>query len=436
MDFRSDWENANPSFRSGRVDDDGKVLKDQFTQTGHINNHFSIGPAILWSPFLLTAHVGVRTANLLGSTTSSDGFSFPYRLAMALGTVFYGFGSIWISFRLTRRHLSERWAFAGAILIWFGTALPVYMYFNPSWSHALSAFTVAAFLSFWDATRQNRSLRQWLILGLLAALMIDVYYITIVVILVPFFEFLNQLRLRSSSRSWRNVGTLLLGGTIFGLTVLIGFLPTLVAKKVIYGNYFSFGYTEKWDWTSPAAIQVAFSSDHGLFLWTPIVALSVLGLMLFARYDCAFSFYLILTFAAFLYVIGSYESWDGVSSFGNRFFVSLTPVFIIGTAAFFSRLSNFLGEQRTNSVLCIFTAIVLLWNFGLIFQWGTHMIPSRGPVSWRETVHNQIFEVPQRARREIESYLTRRSRLMDRIEQEDIQHLKFQSDHKHDSKNR
>jgi hypothetical protein len=260
--------------------------------------------------------------------------------------------------------------------------------------------------------------------------MLNVYYINIVLLLVPFVESLYQLWNQFASRLWKSIAVLLLNDLLFAVTVFVGFLPTLITKKVIYGDYLNFGYTERWYWKSPAALAVAFSPDHGLFTWTPILGLSVLGLFLLKRYDRTLSAYLILVFTAFIYVIGCYESWDGVSSFGNRFFVSLTLIFVIGVAAFFSTLSDRLGEHRTHIVALGTTAVVVLWNFGLIFQWGMHMMPARGPISWPETLHNQFFEVPHLAGREIEVYLTRRRNLMDTIEEKDIQQLKSGADRK------
>ena len=43
------------------------------------------------------------------------------------------------------------------------------------------------------------------------------------------------------------------------------------------------------------------------------------------------------------------------------------------------------------------TALLVLWNLGLIFQWGTHLIPARGPISWREVAYNQVAVVPAEA---------------------------------------
>ena len=70
------------------------------------------------------------------------------------------------------------------------------------------------------------------------------------------------------------------------------------------------------------------------------------------------------------------------------------------------------------------TAVLSLWNLGLIFQWGTHLIPARGPISWRDAAYNQFAVVPGEAAQTFKNYLTHRKGMMDRIEQEDVNQLK------------
>jgi hypothetical protein len=60
----------------------------------------------------------------------------------------------------------------------------------------------------------------------------------------------------------------------------------------------------------------------------------------------------------------------------------------------------------------------------MIFQWGTHLIPARGPISWRDAAYNQVEVVPVQATHTIENYLTRRKQLMGHIEGEDVDQLK------------
>ena len=424
LDFEPDWQNANASFRLGRIDPEGHIRPTEYTSTGHLDNHFSIGPAILWSPFLLAAEAVVKFDHLFGGHVAENGFSFPYVAAMALGTAFYSFLGLFLSFRLARKYLGERWAFLGTIGIWFASSLPVYMYFNPSWSHAHSAFVVALSFWYWDRTRGGRTWTQWLVLGAISGLMLDVYYVNGVLLIVPLIESLQDYWRGIRERRMADAGKLFLQNLLFSLTICAVFLPTLISKRIIYGHYLDFGYHEPWSFGSPAILNVAFASEHGLFSWTPIVLLSVIGLVLFYRLDRMLSLCCVAAFAMYLYAIGCYEDWAGISSFGSRFFVSLTPLFILGLAAFFDSLASVITERRANIVATATVSVLILWNAGMIFQWGTHLIPARGPISWRDAAYNQVAVVPEQAARTIGSYFMRRKQLMGHIEGQDVEQLK------------
>ena len=107
----------------------------------------------MWTPFLIVAHAGVLIARALGSSVAADGFSAPYRFAMALGTAVYGFLGLLLAMQIASQYSGQRWAFLATVAIWWASSLPVYMYFNPSWSHAHSAFVAALFLWYWHETR-------------------------------------------------------------------------------------------------------------------------------------------------------------------------------------------------------------------------------------------------------------------------------------------
>src|ERR1700722_16613208 len=85
LDFTRDWLNANASFQMGRIDSEGNNKRQEYTTTGHLDNHFSIGPALLWLPFLVAAHGSVLLFDRFGGHISADGYSKPYLIARALG---------------------------------------------------------------------------------------------------------------------------------------------------------------------------------------------------------------------------------------------------------------------------------------------------------------------------------------------------------------
>lgn len=428
LDFQKDWKHANESFTMGRLDSRGNVLPDEYTATGHIANMWAIGPSLLWLPFLFVTHIGVLVCDHFGARIAADGFSTPYVITMAFATAFYGFLGLWLSFMLARKYFAERWAFLATMGIWWASSLPVYMYFNPSWSHAHSAFVVALFLWYWNCTRGERTIAQWILLGLVSGGIVDVYYPNGALLVIPLLEGIVGYwdDFKSPAYGGTAMARLFLRHLIYMSAFVAALLPTLITRQIIFGSSTQTGYPPAgaWAWKSPAFLKVLFSSDHGMLSWTPILILALLGLLLFRRTDKAFGTYAIVAFLLFYLVVSLHPDWDGMSSFGNRFFVSLTPVFVLGLAAFFSWLAGMWQERRAAIAATAVTALLIVWNLGLVFQWGVHLIPARGPISWRDAAYNEVAVVPAQATRTLKSYLIRRKELMHHIEEQDVQHIK------------
>jgi hypothetical protein len=434
LQFENEWRAANSSFTLGRIGPSGEILESQYTVTHHLDNHFTVGPAMLWAPFLIVVHLAILALNGLGAHINSDGFGRPYLLTMAFATAGYGFCGLLLCFRLTREFVAERWAFLGVVGYWFASSLPVYMYLNPSWSHAHTLFSVALFLWYWHRTRAHRVLPQWIVLGLFAALMVNVYYLNVVWLLIPAFDAVSDYFQIISGPSAARTGnvpresyaSLLTSHLTFVIAFVVGMLPTLITRKIIYGGYLQTGYpgAHEWFWTNPVPGSVWFSSDHGLFTWTPILVLALIGLVLFLRIDRKLAFYFLTIFAVFSYVLACYVNWDGISSFGNRFFISLGPAFIVGLAVLFNlTLRGWPNGRKAFISAALVVSLFAAWNLGFIFQWGDHLIPARGPISWRTMVYNQFHVVPVRMLDTLGAFLFQRKRLLHQIEQKDLQQL-------------
>ena len=429
LNFENDYRSANTSFRGPRVDENGNLKADFRTPTGHLENHFTVGPAILWSPFFLAAHAGVLLARALGSSVAADGFSSPYRLAMAFATALYGFLSLLLAFRLARQYVEEWSAFLATMAIWWASSLPVYMYFNPSWSHALSAFVVAFFLWYWHETRSGRTTLHWLLLGVSTGVMLDVYYPNAMVLVVLLIEAARQYAaaLRNPAGASPRLSRLFANHLLFAVVTFLCFLPTFIAHHIIYGDALESGYVplRDWLWRSPVFLAVLFSTNHGLLAWTPILLLALIGLAIFWRRVPAIGGPFAASAVAFYIFIACYPDWAGISSYGNRFFVSITLLFVLGLAVFIDATVRLFSSRRTallavSAVLAAF----MLWNAGLMFQWGSHLVPARGPINFPEMIHNQFFVVPRQLSGKLETYLFKRRKLMQQIEEGDIQQMK------------
>jgi hypothetical protein len=424
--FEQDWLHANLLFSQSRTLPNGQLSAAEYTDTGYVSNLFSIGPALLWAPFLLAAHGIVLLCNAYGAHIPADGFSFPYLLAMALGTAIYGFLGLLFSYSLARKYVEERWAFLATLGIWGASSLPVYMYFNPSWSHAHSVFAVALFLWYWERTRGSRTFLQWILLGLISGLMLNVYFANGVFLLLPLIESLVHYWDAWKTEDFREAASVFAANFCFLLTVILSFVPTLITRYIIFGGFFRFGtYSDlQWDWTAPHWHSVLASSEHGILTWTPILALAIIGLCFVQRRAKVLTSYLSAGAAAFFYLIACYPYWHGTASFGNRYLISLTPIFIFGLALLFQRLGSFFSSWRfLFPAAASLILLLVLWNAGFIFQWGAHLIPARGPVSLAEVAHNQFFVVPRELSSDLQRYFFKRKSLMQQIEERDIKEL-------------
>jgi hypothetical protein len=126
----------------------------------------------------------------------------------------------------------------------------------------------------------------------------------------------------------------------------------------------------------------------------------------------------------FYLFITCYPDWAGISSYGNRFFVSLTALFIVGLSVLLKRVATLFRSLRaatatTSTVLACF----ILWNLGFMFQWGTHLVPARGQISWSEMIHNQFVVVPSQVSAKVQNYFFHRSNLMRQIEERDMEQM-------------
>jgi hypothetical protein len=429
LDFAPDYEHANEGFREARLDATGAPKKEFRTPNGHVDNHFTIGPAMLWTPFLLIAHAGVLTARALGSQVAANGFSLPYLIAMAAGTLVYGFAALLLSYRVACQFVAERWALLATIAIWWASSLPVYMYFNPSWSHAHSAFAVALFFWYWLRSRGERRVVQWFALALIAGLMMNVYYPNALVLasLIPEATADYRTAFKAPDGPSQKIARLFGCHCLFCAVVCVSLLPTFLTRYFVYGGLFETGYVpiSQWAWRSPWFLALLFSANHGLFSWTPLLLIATGGLFLFWRRFPAIGISVICVLLVFYYFMAAYPDWAGISSYGNRFFVSLTVFFVLGLAVVLDAIaSHFRSRTVASALLGAALSVFIAWNLGLIFQWGAHLIPARGPISWSVVAQNQFNQVPRQIATHLRSYLFRRKEALHQIEQRDIEQLK------------
>lgn len=402
LDFTNQFRRADPLFQTLIFDEAGAVRSVATTPTGHIGNQWAVGPAVWWSPFFLVAHAGVLVARSLGSSVPADGYSWPYLWAVGAGTALYGWAALGLSAWIARR-LGLRTGVMLAVLAWLtASSLPVYQFFLPFHVHALAAFSVAAFVAYGVREPETWTARQWGLWGLLGGLMVQTYQLNGVLLLLAVWAWASTARRQPAGRALAQGVAFAVGGTV-------ACLPQLVGKAVVYGHPFVSGYQDEFVWTAPRLWQTLVSSNHGWLLWSPVALLGLIGLVRLWSREVVQRWLVAMTI--FYVVVASYQNWHGQSSFGNRFFLSLTPMLVVGVAAWV--------ETVRRPVAYAVVGVLAAWNIGLAFQWGTNIIPNRGPVSMWVVARNQVTVVPERVVGFMQRYLWDRGAVTREVEGDD-----------------
>jgi hypothetical protein len=369
-------------------------------EAGRAPNFAPIGTAILWAPFYAAGHAA---ALLTGQP--ADGYSAPYIRAVTWASAGYGFAALWLSCAVARRLLGRGGMATLAIAL--GTPIIFYMYVAPGFSHAASAFAVSLFVWLWLDVRESWSPSGLALLALAGALLPMVREQDVFFLVGPALDFTRATVRAVPAMRRRHVLGLLSSAVVFA----VAYAPQLLAYDALNGHPSPTQLVaRKMTWSSPHFMGVLFSPEHGFFVWTPLAIVACLGLVALAggrvpgrHADVRWMAGLFLLLIALqAYVSGCVESWTVAGSFGQRRFVAVTPLLVVGLAALAPILRGWRGAVMTAAVV-----IAIWWNLGLMAQFGLHLM-DRQRMSPADNARVTFVQLPLQAPSILWRYVTNR----------------------------
>jgi len=374
------------------------------TRTGLRRSIFSIGPAVLWTPFFLGGEAVARIEHLRDPTVDLSGYGGIHWNATAAGSLLYGFGALWLIVLFLRRHFGEAIAALTAMALLGATFLYWYMVHQPTYAHAPSVFLAALLVWLWD--RQRGGLTPWraFVWGLTLGLAMCVRWQNGVLALLPALELVRALRPGADDgRPWRaHLRPVALAGACLGAGALIGVFPQLVAWKVIFGEWLlahpphGAGFLRL---DHPYLLETLFSSRHGLLAWTPVLWLGYLGFWPALRRRAALAVPLLIPLLVMSYVNMCAGDWWAGASFSNRRFDSCLPLFAFGIAAALEWLRGAVA-RRPLLATTLMLAPLALWNLGLLTA------RSGSSATWPGLFPKQVGEIARGVSRSVGSPTT------------------------------
>jgi len=339
------------------IDKNPSLYGDKFwpekPATGRYAIKTTMGLAFLYAPFFQVAH---PVARMLGY--EANGYSPPYKIALMLSAVFYLAVGLYFLKKVLERYFSQPVTAITLIAVTIGSNLLQYATAEATMPHSYNFALFSVFLYAGMKWHEKHNLSYSIFLGLLSGLIALIRPTNILIIIVFILWGVHDLntlkeRLLLFLKKYHLIA-------VMAVFFIIVWIPQLIYWKFISGSYWFYSYVgERFFFLHPHIIKGLFGYRKGWLLYTPMMALALIGIgMMYKRLKELFFPVLIFTVLN-IYVILSWWSWWYGGGFGLRAFIDSYSLLAIPFAVFVSWALSRNVVVKTASVVLICALMAL-----------------------------------------------------------------------------
>jgi len=278
---------------------------------GGIVNRYYVGTALTQLPFFIFTHFTCKFLN-----NNDDGYSKPYQYTILFAACFYLFIGLWALHSFLIEFFSEKHSIFIIVCITFSTPLLFYTVFNPDFSHIYSFAFISLFVKYTSLYFNKPQNKIIILLFLLLGIITLIRPVNLIIIFIlPFL-----------AGSWKNFSekiplvfqrpTFLLYGV--ALFILIVFIQ-LYIYYLQTDNFIVYSYGEAgFNFHDPNFLNFLFSYRKGMFIYTPLLFISLGGFIYLAKENIFKCFSLFLFLILMIYVLSSWSVWSYGMTYGQR----------------------------------------------------------------------------------------------------------------------
>ncbi len=369
---RSKPVETNPKLYE-RIDKEGVYVNYK----GFKVDKYPVGTALLQWPFFYVTYLATPH-----SGHPADGYQKPFQRAVWVATLFYLFLAILFLRKLLELYDIKRSVIIiSQVLMTFATGVTNYANYDAGFSHVYSLFAITAFFYFSRYFFLKKRSKDFILAAVFLGLILLLRQINILVLFfIPFlagsYENLKIGFLYLKKHTGILLTGFLLTASLFSIQCLVWYLQT--------GRFLLYSYQgEGFHFLHPQFINILFSYRKGLFVYTPILFLSLTGLirMTFQRkYYQAITW--LLFFLLITYLFSSWHSWDYGASYGSRVFIDYYSIFFILFAILLNKSSVVL-----KTIILLFSILTIPVNLIQTYQYKAYIL------HWTDMNKEKYWEV-------------------------------------------
>lgn len=179
------------------------------------------------------------------------------------------------------------------------------------------------------------------------------------------------------------------------LTGIVTLLPQLLYWHAATGRWFvySYGSNEPFYWLAPQIGNFLFSVRKGLFFWSPVLLLAIVGIFISYKRRRQLYVGLVVFLVLIVYISSAWWSWYYGGSFGQRVAVDFMCLFAVFIASVFDRLETMKNQGNGRWKLFMglvygYCGICIVWNIWCMMAYWYRILLSDGS-DWK-TIRNII----------------------------------------------
>ena len=327
---------------------------------------FTMGTAIMYTPFFLIAHLSAHLFHY-----EANGFSIPYEFFLAISSLFYLLIGLIFLRKLLLLFFNEVATSITLISIILGTNLYYYSTSEPAMSHAYSFSLVSIFLYQFIKWYENPNYKKSILIGLLFGVIVLIRPVNCIILIFPLLygiyskrTFIDKLNILTSNR--KHV-------VIAAFSNFLVFIPQLFYWKYLTGHWLFYSYlNETFYFNHPHILSGLFSYRNGWLTYTPIMIFAFVGMIFLLKKHKNIILPALFFLLINIYVAYSWWTWWYGGSFGSRPMIDTYPIMALPIAALFQTVLN--KSKFISISLIIIVAAFIGLNLFQSFQKRTGII--------------------------------------------------------------
>jgi hypothetical protein len=320
---------------------------------GLLFNRYTYGVALMILPFFLVVHWISLLFHL-----PSDGYAALYGSAIVLAAVTYCYLGLYLIYRILSRHFGKTVVWITLGVIFLGSNLFYYTVGQAGMSHIYSFFLFACIIYLTPRFIANPGLQNSFFIAIPLALGVLIRPTNLAMgLFLIFYDVgsFNDLKQRIRLFIHNPLSVIVLA-----LTGFVCWIPQMFYWHATTGDWIVYSYKYSWTgpetfayWKEPRIFRVLFGVRSGWLLYSPLMVLSLAGLILLIIKRRLHVWGILIIFTIILYLNSSWWVYTFPCGFGYRSFIEYYPLLCIPLAMMIEKITSGRGRLKISILMCL-----------------------------------------------------------------------------------